>query len=299
MLLMGIDGGGSTVRVVIGDSDLRILQETVAGSVNPSGIGRAASAATLQAAIKDALTALQIEVTQISAVGVGVAGAEPYHSAEWMASVIGEMLPTIPLVHRADHEVALVGAHGERRGLLILAGTGSLASGVGASSEYRVVGARGYLVGDEGSGYWLGSEAIKAAIRADDGRGRKTTLIEHLLAHLQLTDVNALVPWLFQSGMPPVQLIAGLAPIVLHCAETDDPVANEIVAHAAHELALALRAVHQHLHMETLPIAFAGSLLTHDNVLSRKLCQSLGIPTLPLPKFTPSVGSLILARDAV
>jgi N-acetylglucosamine kinase-like BadF-type ATPase len=299
MLFMGIDGGGSAVRVVIGDDNFRILHESVGGSVNPSGVGRTASAATLQTAIKDALAALQLEVAQISAVGIGVAGAEPYHSAEWMASVICQVLPSIPMVHRSDHEVALVGAHGERRGLLILAGTGSLASGVGRDGDYKVVGARGYLLGDEGSGYWLGSEAVKAVIRADDRRGAATALVKDVLTHLQLRDVNAIVPWLFQSGMPPVKLIAGLAPIVLQCAESGDKVAHAIVTQASHELALALRAVHQHLQMENLPIAFAGSLLTHDNILSRKLCQSLELPTLPLPKFAPSVGGLILARDAV
>ncbi|MCA0452890.1 MAG: hypothetical protein LCI00_02815 [Chloroflexi bacterium] len=293
--LVGIDGGGSTVRVVVTGSDFTILGEATDTTANPNIVGREVALQTIQAAIQRAVAAANLTLEDISAVGIGVAGADSSHSEAWVRAVVQGVLPAAEVAPSSDHEIALVGAHGQRRGILVLAGTGSLASGVGASGEYVLVGGRGYLLGDEGSGYWMGMEAFKTVVRAYDGRAPETSLTALLLAHFNLPDVPAVIPWLYHSGISRNKEIAGFAGTVLQQAEQGDPVSTDIIRRAAEELALSVRALRHHFDMEALPIAFAGGLLTVENPLSLKLCQLLDLPDLPRPQYPPVIGAAILA----
>jgi glucosamine kinase len=105
-----------------------------------------------------------------------------------------------------------------------------------------------------------------------------------------------LIPWLYQNSPPRARDVAQLAPLVLECARSGDAVATEIVSKGAYELALAARAVVRQLHLNPHKIAFAGSLLTETNILSKLLCELLGLKSIPQPRFTPVVGAAILAR---
>ncbi len=292
--LLGIDGGGSTVRVVVTGSDYIVLGESHGSTVNPNLVGRDAALQTIQSAVRQAVAAANLTLEDISAAGIGVAGADSVHSETWVREVVSGILPTAEIAPSSDHEIALVGAHGQRRGILVLAGTGSLASGVGASGEYMLVGARGYLLGDEGSGYWIGMEALKAIIRADDGRSLPSSLTGLFLARFDLPDVPAVIPWLYHSGVSRTKEIATFAGTVLEQAEQGDKVASEIALRAADELALSVRALRHRLDMESLPIAFAGGLLSSHNPLSLKLCQLLDLPDIPQPQYPPVIGAAIL-----
>jgi len=297
--LMGIDGGGSTVRAVIVTNDLQVAGESKGPTANPNLVGRATALKTIQTAMTDAITAAGIPVQAIRAVGIGVAGAEASHSEAWLREVVSGVTPDAYIAPSGDHEIALVGAHGAHRGILVLAGTGSLACGVGSAGEYHVIGARGYLLGDEGSGYWIGKEGLIAAIRDDDGRGRHTQLTSALLEKLQLANVEALIPWMYHSGVSRTKEVAALAGTVLETAEQGDRVALEIVWKAADELALAIRAVNYRLNMEQLPVAFAGGLLSFMNPLSRALCNLIRLTEIPLPKYSAAIGGAILAQSAL
>lgn len=132
--------------------------------------------------MQNALLDLHRSPDEIQAVGIGVAGAEAIYAEAWLREVVTGVLPHAKISTPAgDHEIALVGAHGQRRGLLVLAGTGSLACGIGSAGVFKLVGALGYLLGDEGSGFWVGMEGLRAAMRGEDGRGRKTLLTDALL----------------------------------------------------------------------------------------------------------------------
>ncbi len=297
--LVGIDGGGSTVRVVVTDSELMILGEAQGTSVNPNLVGRSVAIQTIQSAVRDAITAAHLSIMDIAAVGIGIAGADAAHSEAWLRELVAGLIPSGRIAPSADHEIALVGAHGQRRGILVLSGTGSLASGVGSAGNYVKIGACGYLLGDEGSGYWIGLEGLKAAVRDDDGRGQHTTLTTAFLEKFEMADVKEVIPWLYHSGVSRTKEIATFATVVLEQAGQGDMVSADIVLRAAGELALAVRAVRYRLGMETLPVAFAGGLLSSANPLSLKLCQLLDLPDLPQPLYAPSIGAAILARASL
>lgn len=296
-IYLGVDGGGSSVRAVAVSARLEPLGEASGPAANPNTLGRAEAAQRIVAAARAALAGAGAAPEQVRAVALGVAGADSAHSAGWLREVALAAAPGALAVLSSDYEIALVGAHGARQGLLLLAGTGSLAYGVSAAGESALAGAWGYLLGDEGGGYWLGLQGLRAAARMDDGRGRPTALAAALLGALGLADGRALVPWLY--GAPRVSDVARLAPLVLACAADGDPVARALVAEAARELALAARAVRRRLALDPAALpAFSGSLLAADSPLRAEVCALLGIRAPVTPRYPPVMGAALLARDA-
>ncbi len=297
--VMGIDGGGSAVRVAVLAADLTICGQSTGPTTNPSVVGRDAARRTIQAAMREALGASALLPGQIAAVGIGVAGAAMTHAEDWLRAVVAEVTPQARVVPSADYEIALVGAHGERRGVLVLAGTGSLAYGVNAAGESALVGGWGYLLGDEGGGFWIGLEGLRAAVRGVEGRGPATALSGLLLEALRLGAPRELIGWLYHGEAARTREIAALAPLVFAQAEAGDSVAVQIVNRAADELAAAARAVTRQLGMDRPRIAFAGGLLSAETPLRRALCAALELPTVPEPRHPPVVGAALLALAAL
>lgn len=293
--VIGIDGGGSTVRVAVVDEALTVLGQAKGSTANPNVAGRTRAAETIQAAVRATLAESGLSAEHITAIGIGIAGADVVHSEAWLRDVVTGVLPSALVVPSSDHEIALTGAHGERRGVLVLAGTGSLACGANAAGDYVKVGGWGYLLGDEGSGYWIGLEALQAVVRAADGRGAVTSLSAVLLESLGLPDAPTLISWLYRSQKPRNADIAAMASLVLEQAGLGDMIAQNIVEAAARELALAARTVQHRLNREWLPVAFAGGLLAEANPLSTRLCDLLGLETIPTPRYPPVIGAAILA----
>ncbi len=297
--VMGIDGGGSTVRVVIASPDLRVQGEAHGPAANPGVVGDDAATGAIRSAMRAALTAAEIAPEQVAAVALGVAGAAAHHSAAWLQAVVAGVLPGARVVPSADFEIALVGALGERRGVILLAGTGSLAYGVDATGATALVGGWGYLLDDAGSGYWLGQQALRAVARAGDRRGPQTALVDAVLDRLALGDPLDLVPWLYHTQAARTRDVAALAPLVLDVADSGDAVALAIVAQARDELVLAAQTVIRRLALQGAGIAFAGGLLTSPNRLSRAVCDALGLDAIPQPRHTPVMGAALLARLAL
>lgn len=292
--IMGIDGGGSGLRVAITTPQFDIIAQAEGDSANPSSIGREESARRIIEAAQAALATANLQPEDIVAIGLGIAGAASTHSADWLHTLAAEIVPKAVVAPSSDYEIALVGAHGQRRGVLLLAGTGSLAYGVNNTGQSVLAGAWGYLIGDEGSGYWFGTQAIRAAVRAADGRGRETVLLAQILHALNLEKPLDIIPWLYQTNR--TRDVAALAPLVIKFADVD-PVAREIVEEAVGELVTTVRAVYLRLNTFNLPVAFTGSLLSEPNALSRLVCESLGLSSIPMPKYPPVIGAAILARS--
>jgi N-acetylglucosamine kinase-like BadF-type ATPase len=286
MHVMGIDGGGSGVRVVITDEALNVIASAEGGSANPNSAGREAAAQTIQQAMRAALVQASVEV---AAVGVGIAGTITLK--EWVRETVVAVLPDAKIYAASDFEIALVGANGERRGVLILAGTGSVAFGINAEGETAQVGGWGYLLGDEGSGYLIGLKALQAVVRAADGREPPTALTEQVLRTLGMTSAQELIQWVYAPGR--TREIAGLAPLVLDASE--DAVALEIITEAVAELTLMAHTVVRRLKIESPAYAFAGGLLSEVNVVSNGLCAALSLPGIPQPKYSPVIGAALLA----
>ena len=299
--VLGIDGGGSTVRVcIVSVDDLSVIAESTGLTVNPRVVGRDEAVQRIQSAVQQALQEADLHPNQINGAGIGVAGAANRYpwSEPWLRETVNTALPGTSIVPSSDYEIALVGATGQRFGILLLAGTGSLAYGVNANGESALVGGWGYLIGDEGSGYWLGAQALRAAVRMADGRGPDTSLYNRLLDALDITHPLEVIDWLYSQDGPRVRDVATLAPLVLQSAAEDDAVARRLVGQCGFELALAVRAVRQRLDLPNQQPVFAGSLLTTENPLSKLVCELLGLDAIPMPKYPPVMGAALLALSA-
>jgi N-acetylglucosamine kinase-like BadF-type ATPase len=295
-LTMGIDGGGSTLRVVIADADLNVLAQAARGTANPSAIGWDAAAALIHEAMREALA----QVDQpIAAVGIGVAGAAASRAGDWLRATVGTVLPGIPVAASSDYEIALVGAMGALEGVLLLAGTGSVAYGVNPAGLNAQVGGWGYLLGDEGGGYWIGLQALRAVVRwADAGQPESAVLPVRALQALELAHPQALITWMYRAP-PPLRETAALAALVLELAAQREAEAAAIVDAGAEILCDMVALVRRRLSMPDAAVAFAGGLLSTDNPLSSAVCQHLGLASIPQARYTPVIGAALLAQMSV
>lgn len=295
---MGIDGGGSRLRIVIVKANFDTdTFSNAASACNPSSIGWDAAAACIQQDIRNTLRLAEIAAADITAVAIGLAGAAVDHAGDWLRATVAEVLTNALIVPSSDHEIALVGAHGARRGLLLLAGTGSVAFGINDAGEALQVGGWGYLLGDEGSGYWLGLHALKALVNQSDGTlAQTTTLAQRVSEHLNLSTASDVIRWLYHHDAARTSDVARLAQLVLEEAEQGDLHAQHLVNTGADALANLAQTLMRRLNYHG-PLAFAGGLLTSDNPLSRGVRQRLRLDDLPLPQYEPVYGAALLAMQ--
>lgn len=297
MVFIGLDGGGSTVRVAAYTRDMTELAQVVhPNSVNPSTIGRELAAQRIHVALNELLAAQDVSADAVRGVGVGISGADTAHSRSWILETVHAVLPGVAVVPSADYEIALVAAHGERYGALLLAGTGSVAYGVNRDGKSHRVGGWGYQIGDEGSGYWLGASVLRLLAQVSDGRHPPSELAEKARTHLKLKNpINDLIDWVYGGGVPRNQEIAGLASLIIDAAGEGDMDAQVLVAKAASDIQAHYTAIVNVLGLRNAPIGFAGGMLTTDNALSRAVMARLGLDTLPTAKYPPVAGAALLA----
>ncbi len=296
-LYMGIDGGGSTLRIGVYTADMQPVHVVRhPHSANPSGIGREVAAKRLQDGVRETIFGLSPgDASRLVAVGAGIAGADSRYAGDWVRETLGAVLPKVAIFPSADYDVALVGANGQRFGVLLLAGTGSSSFGVNTNGETVVVGGWGYRAGDEGSGYWIAWRGMQRLAQAIDGRVAHSLLTTRLTEELALQNPrDDLLEWLYHKAQH--QDIATYAQTVLTAANDGDKNAVAIVDEAANLLYDHYAAIVRQLRLESPPIAFAGGLLTEDTLLAHRLALRLGLEAPPKPKYPPVAGAALYAR---
>jgi glucosamine kinase len=293
-LWLGIDGGGSNLRLVVADDSMQIIaQEEVPQTANPNIIGRDMALALIKGSMRSLLQ--KAGNPEIHGVGIGISGASAEHAEAWLIEVVRGVLPSVHIAPASDIEIALVGAHGQRYGLLLLAGTGSVAYAINQTGEALQIGGWGYLLGDKGSGYWLGMQALTTFTMAHDGRLAKASrLTNRVRGELNLPNGRAIVEWLYRRQPVPVPEVAKLARLVLE--EADDWQAQAIIEEAADELAALVQTGLKRLNMPHAPIAFAGGLLSEINPLSLAVMENLNMKILPESRYNPMLGAALLAK---
>jgi glucosamine kinase len=293
-LWLGIDGGGSNLRLALADDSMQIIaQEEHPQATNPNIIGRHTALALIQVSLQNLLA--HAGNPAISGVGIGISGASAEHAEDWLREVVHGVLPNVHIAPASDIEIALVGAHAQRYGLLLLAGTGSVAYAINRAGEALQIGGWGYLLGDKGSGYWIGMQALVSFTMAHDGRlANDSRLSSRVQQELELPNGRAIVEWLYRKQPVPVAEVAKLARLVLE--EADDWQAQAIIAEAADELAELVQVGLKRLKMPDAPIAFAGGLLSELNPLSLAVMQRLNMNELPQSRYSPTLGAALLAK---
>lgn len=301
-LVAGIDGGASKTICAVADREGRILARGRGGPSNYHAEGLDRARASLAAAVGEALAALGAEAGQVSAVCAGLAGVARLRDREAVAPVLRELFPAADIRLESDAKIALVGGTGGRPGVIVSAGTGSVAYGMNAAGKETKVGGWGYLFGDEGSGYDIARRGLAAVLRAFDGRGSATSLQEAFLNVLHLDQPDDLIPVLYSNPLSPAR-VAALFPLVLREADRGDGVAVGIIRDAAEALAeLAVTAaLRLGLAAEPCPIVTAGGVFRGELLrrwFGKAVQGRLPEARIEDPAAPPEVGAVRLALEA-
>lgn len=259
-IFAGIDGGGTRTTLVLADDEGREVARRVgpAGLVDPRR--PAATGEMLAALVRDALAEAGAgEKPAALCAGLAGVGNERERHAVEAALAAADVAERVRIV--TDGEIALDGALGGGAGVLMIAGTGSVAYARGENGRVERCGGWGMVVGDEGSAWSIGRGGLAAALRAADGRGAPTRLLPELLALLELRDAREIPPW---AGRAEKAQVAALAVHVAGAAEAGDEVARALVHGEARELAAHAVALAHRLQpwSGAVPVVFHGGLLS-------------------------------------
>jgi N-acetylglucosamine kinase len=299
---MGIDGGGSRTVAVIVDEELRELARGEAGPANYHNVGLEALRRALWVAADQACHGAGYVFADLAGLGCGLAGAGRPRDRQILRQAVSDALPILPLVLTHDADIALVGGTGRREGVVLNSGTGSMAYGVSASGRDARAGGWGPMLGDEGSGYWIGLCGLRSAVRSFDRRAPVTILGGRILDVLGLSKMEGLVNWVREKGR--VAEIAALAPVVGQCARDGDGVAQEILEQAGRDLADLAGAVLRGLSMagSVSEIVLTGGTLRHEPVvveaLEEELARSVPLARTIWPRREPALGAALLVLMA-
>jgi N-acetylglucosamine kinase-like BadF-type ATPase len=240
-------------------------------------LGEQQARESLHSAIRQVCAAAKISPDRIAAVCVGATGAARPEIAETIRKIVAESIPgnsaaKIEVV--ADTIIALEAAFGAGPGVIVIAGTGSVAYGRDLAGHTARAGGWGFAISDEGSGYWIGRRAISAILRARDqgieGRaedqGRETTLTALVLRAWKLSSIDELVT---PANATPPPEFARLFPIVLRAADEGDPLAREILDDAGSKLAELASTVVRRLAPRASPETAAGKLSVDQTAVDK------------------------------
>jgi N-acetylglucosamine kinase-like BadF-type ATPase len=277
--------------VAIGREDLRVLgrAEGPAAAMKPGGAAAAAAviADTARRAAGDVL--LPAAHAVIGAAGAGRSQEQADLARAVIAAGVAETVRVLP-----DGEVALRAAFAEGAGIIVNAGTGSVAFARDPAGGMHRSGGHGWQFGDEGGGYWLGRRALDAAARAQDGRAEGSTLLARLLGALGLRQFDDLVRW--STTATPAQ-VAALAPHVLNAASEGEAIARRTVTDAAEELAGLAVALARHFPGSgPIAVAATGGLVNPASALTTALRDALAVQ---LPRAELSTRHIDLALGAL
>jgi N-acetylglucosamine kinase-like BadF-type ATPase len=294
-ILIGADVGGTKSAVAVSAEGKIIGRASGPGAaVRP---GRAlASASTIVEVVRQALSAAGRVTGDVLVVGAAGAGRAPERD-ELRTALRNENVVSHVVV-TTDIEIALAGAFPEGPGIVVSAGTGSVAVGRDRKGARHRIGGYGWQMGDEGSGYAIGRASLGAVSRAADGRSPPTALSERLLKATRSGDFDALVRW--AAGASPAE-VASLAPHVLAVAGEGDPLAQGIADYPARELSqLAICLLPRMDVSPPVPVAVTGGLLTAEQALRQALLAKLRQESAFLPTEAPVdavAGALRLAES--
>ena len=304
---LAIDAGGTKTTCLLAD-EARILARTSTGTVKLMLVSEGEATQRLQNMFAEAAAKANVSLDRVTRTCMGVAGGSSPAVQHWAyravsAKVAGELLLC------GDEEIALDAAFTGGPGILVIAGTGSNVVGRTADGSLHSAGGWGPVIGDEGSGYWIGLEAIRVALHNHDRAGvgaPASRLLAEIQAQWLLGSLAELVAYANQrTGKTPPDF-AALAPVVAACAEPSgdrpgDALAADILRRAGEELAAQVALVHKKMKEPAkTAVAFTGSVLSQILPVRAAMTARLGasIPTAHVHQtpIDPLEGALWLAR---
>jgi N-acetylglucosamine kinase-like BadF-type ATPase len=302
---LGVDGGASSTTAVVATADGDILGIGQAGPSNHilAAGGRDRARAAVADSMGRALAAAGLDSVGFRAAQFGMTGiARGTEPARVFAGVAGDVLTAAIVRIESDAVIAHAGALAGRPGVIVIAGTGSVALGQDPNGRQARAGGWGYIFGDEGSGFAIGCGGVRASLHARDGTGEATILGERLSEAAGMAVAE--IPMAFYEGRINRSHIAALSQAVSRAAEERDAVAVRLIDEAAAALARLIAAVIGQLRWPEGPVAVGpvGGVFDAGRTILRPLTEALA-RTSPAaivvpPRLAPAAGAVLLAMRA-
>ena len=283
MTFLGIDGGGSKTAFLLENDEGQELARFETGPSNWLSSGSDTARASLTAGINRLPTTPDV-------VCGGFAGAGRAEGVEFYRTCLTALLPRAQLIIETDALITFMGAIGPRPGVLLIAGTGSIALARRNDRAMIRAGGWGPAFSDEGGGFWIGREAIRRALRANDA-GEDTNFVTAITDGLKLNNITD-APAAWKEGALDVRSVAALASIITtqYPSEPSKQILSEAARHLRALLELARRRA-------DLPESCARSV--SGSIATQPMMQQLIDLEFSPPANPPARGAILLARDRI
>ena len=261
-VLLGVDGGGTRSRAVLVTEDGAVIGAGTAAGANVHDVGAEEVGRQLAVGAALAWAAARTPPRPLGAACFALAGLVTESDRALAREAVSRAnLLSVGARVRIDNDgaAAVAGAHLGGPGLVLIAGTGSACYGRGHDGTAWRAGGWGPWMGDEGSGTWIGREALTAVVKARDGRGPATALTARLLAATGCSEPDELMYRVYVLGLDR-RATAALAPQVLAVAAAGDAVAEDLLNRAVEHLLDAVEACRAALSLERPPLALTGGV---------------------------------------
>jgi N-acetylglucosamine kinase-like BadF-type ATPase len=305
--VIGIDGGGTKTAAMITDLKGNILAQHIAGPSNFQVMGVEKAARVILSLIKDCCNSVGCFPKNIRATTVGLAGAGRPDDKKRMVNGLRRLTSSkkVPLRNvriESDALIALEGAFSGGAGIILIAGSGSIAFGKDEKGTIHRAGGWGRILGDEGSGFFIGKHALTVVCRYLDGRSAPTLLTAMVAKKFGLKTSTDIISAVYKDNLN----IAAIAPLVFEAGEQGDAAASEIIQLASIELAEHVRALVTKIQegkeetvRRKIPLSFIGGLIAEETPLTRALRRQIlnSLPNIDIvvPMAPPVYGAVLMA----
>jgi N-acetylglucosamine kinase-like BadF-type ATPase len=300
-LVLGIDGGGTKTTALVADERGNVLAQRQGQATNPNVVGPEAAAKTIHQLVTLCCDDVRCEPPELGSLVVGLAGVGREPDRKRMRDEVAKLFEQekqalAPLTIETDARVALEGAFDGAPGVVMIAGTGSIVVGKTARGDIMRVGGWGRLIGDEGSGFAIGREALNLLALQYDGRGDAGRLREAFAREYKWESRDQIIAAVYQDRIDP----ASLAPLVIRTAGNNCIVAQRILQKAATALVEQARVVVMQMGiLRKVGMVMLGGLLEHEavfaNVVHMKILKLLPQVDVRGALHSPAYGAVLLA----
>ncbi|BBB89938.1 MAG TPA: BadF/BadG/BcrA/BcrD ATPase family protein [Methylomusa anaerophila] len=298
--LLGVDGGGSKTVAYAGDPAGNIIGRVEAGPANYHIIGLDQFKQVVNGIVETVCKTYNLRQDKLIIISLGLAGADSHCDGVKLRRALSELGLNCRCLIVNDAVAALTAGLGKPEGIVLISGTGSIAYGVNNRGEIFRAGGWGHLVSDEGSGYFIGRQALARSIKAQEGRDIPTCLLADIISHLKLYDFSQLIGYLYHPDTIKAN-IAALARVVAAAAAKGDKMAIEILSDAGRDLAELVKSLFRKgfaadCGQGAAEVVVYGSILQNVSPVRERVVKELtGLAHVSVGKDEPAMGALKLA----
>ncbi|MBI5876628.1 MAG: hypothetical protein HZB53_03180 [Chloroflexi bacterium] len=298
--VIGLDAGGTKTSVVVLDGERRELGRGTGGPGNYHTAGRDGAQEAIGKAVTDALAQAGLGTADMAAACFAMSGVSRPADRAVADGFACAVLPGARVLICNDAVAALYSGVGKPEGVVVIAGTGSIVYGLSQGRTARA-GGWGYRLGDEGSGYWLAEQSLRAIVRAHDGCAPATSMTEPYLRQLGLARPGELISWAYRPDWTR-DAVSALAPLTFEAAQAGDAPALAIVQAGVDMLAAAVQVTAEKLALHSAPfdVVLFGSLfrsVLYEYAMRRALGERTAHARPVVPAVDAAVGAAWMALD--